>query len=62
MTRSQLIQLAQEFVKVTVARFRRRRFEGAAEGGSDAGMGGWEVDSNDPSIHVESVRHVLFTF
>lgn len=49
-----LIQSPQEVREIAVARFRCRRFERAAESGHDAGMGGWNVDLDDPAI--ESVQ------
>ena len=45
------MQLPQELGEIAVARFRRRGLKGAAKGGSDAGMSGRKVDTNDTSIH-----------
>ena len=56
------MQLPQELGEIAVARLRRRGLEGAAEGGSDAGMRGRKVDTNDSAIHVAIPRCVLFTF
>ena len=62
MSRTRSVELAQELGEVAVARLLRRRREGAAERGGNAGMGGWNVDSDNLPIHGEFRRRALFTF
>jgi hypothetical protein len=62
MTRTRSIEPAEKVGEIALARLLRRRFEGTAERGGDAGMGGRNVDSDDRPIHVEFRCRKLFTF
>ena len=57
MTRTQSIQLAQEFREVAIARFGSGSLEGAAERRRDAGVGRRSFDANESPIHS---LHILF--
>ncbi len=56
------VQLPQKVGEIAVARLRRRRFEGAAERCRDTGVGGRDIDANNPAIHVEIRRRRGLTF
>ena len=51
-----LVQTAEKFGEVAVARLRRRGLEGAAKRGGDAGMGGRNIHSDDSVIHGVQFR------
>ena len=56
------MQLADKLVEIAIARLFRRRLKSSAEGGSNAGMSGRYIDTDNCSIHVKFRRRFLFTF
>ncbi len=51
------VQTAQQLIKISVARLRRRLLEGAAKRGGNAGMGRRDVHSDDLAIHCVRIRY-----
>ena len=62
MNRARSVELAEELGEIAVARLRRRRREGTAERGGNAGMGWRNVHADDPPFQVQFGYLNLFAF
>ena len=56
MTRARSVQLSQKVGEVAVAWLRCAGFEGTAQRGGNARVGGWDIDPDNLAIHADIRR------